>query len=69
MINAGLEPFFYLKDIYNEGFGFGFNLNNELVSNMYEDGIYDSTKVLRVSLENAVHTACTFALINSLIIK
>ena len=69
MRNAKLEPFYHLKDIYDSGFGSGFNLSKGKVSNMYEDGIYDSTKVLRVSLENSVHTACNFALINSLIIR
>ena len=69
MSNAKLEPFYHLKDIYDNGFGSGFNLSTGKVSNMYEDGIYDSTKVLRVSLENSVHTACNFALINSLIIR
>ena len=67
MINAELEPMYYLREIHDKGVGYGFNLITEKVSNMHEDGIYDSTKGLRVSMENAVSTACTFALINNII--
>lgn len=67
MVNAELEPFLYLSEIYNKGFGHGYNLVKGEVSNMYDDGVFDSTKALRVSLENAVHTACNFATIESVI--
>ena len=68
MNNAEIEPNLYLNDIYTKGFGFGYNLIKDDVTNMYEDGIYDSAKVLRVSVENAVHTAVNFAGINSILI-
>lgn len=67
MSNAEIEPLLYVTEIQNKGFGYGFNLSTEKVSNLIEDGIIDSCKVLRVSLENAVHTACNFALINATI--
>lgn len=68
MNNAEVEPNLYLKDIYTKGFGFGYNLIKDDITDMYEDGIYDSSKVLRVSIENAVHTAVNFAGINSILI-
>lgn len=67
MINAEIEPYYFLSEIEKQGFGFGYNLNTDEITNFYDDGIYDSTKGLRVSLENAVHTACNFSLINATI--
>lgn len=67
MLNAELEPFYYLKDIIDKKYGYGFNLIKEEISDFRKDGIFDSAKVLRVSIENAVHTGCNFALINSVI--
>lgn len=67
MINAEIEPMYYLKEIHDKGNSYGYNLLTDKVSDMFEDGIYDSTKGLRVSMENAVHTACNFALINATI--
>ena len=65
MINAELEPFYYLREIESKELGFGYNLIKDEVTDFYKDGIFDSTKVLRIALENAVHTACNFALINA----
>lgn len=65
--NANLQPFYYYREILDKGFGFGFNLITEEVVNMIDNGILDSSKVLRVSLENAVRTACNFALVESVI--
>lgn len=67
MVNAEVEPFYYLSDILDEGFGFGYDLMTDSIVSFYDQGIIDSTKVLRVSLENAVHTACTFALIEAVV--
>lgn len=67
MRNAELEAFYYLKEITDAGFGHGYNLIKDEVTDFYNDGIYDSAKVLRVSLENAVYTACNFALIEGTI--
>lgn len=60
MINAGLEPMYHLREIHDKGFGYSYNLEENKVSNMLADGIYDSAKGLRVSIENAVSTAITF---------
>ena len=65
MNNAEIKPWYYLKEIETKGKGFGFNLLKEEISDLYKDGIIDSSKVLRVSLENAVYTTCDFALINA----
>jgi chaperonin GroEL len=67
MINAEREPQYFLRDIKDKGFGYGYNLVKDNVSNLYKDGIYDSAKALRVSIENAVHTATNFASINYII--
>lgn len=67
MFNAEREPQYFLRDIKDKGFGYGYNLIKDEVSNLYEDGIYDSAKALRVSVENAVHTATIFASINNII--
>lgn len=69
MRNAELEPFLFLNDILEKKIGYGYNLQKDKVSNLEKDGIYDSTKVLRVAMENAVQTACTFSMINSTISK
>lgn len=67
MVNAELEPFYFLRDIEDKGFGYGYNLLTDEVSDFYKDGILDSAKVLRVSLENAIHTACNFASIEAIV--
>lgn len=67
MKNAEIEPFYILRSLEKLGFGYGFNVRTECLSNFYDEGILDSSKVLRVSLENAVHTACTFALIEAVL--
>lgn len=67
MKNAELEPQYYLREIHDQDFPYGFNLITNSVSNLLEDGILDSSKALRVSLENAVHTAVLFSTINATI--
>ena len=67
MKNAELEPQYYLREIHDQDFPYGFNLITNRVSNLLEDGILDSSKALRVSLENAVHTAILFSTINATI--
>lgn len=49
---SGLDHDFY--DISNTDFGFGFDYANEKFGNMYEMGIIDATKVVRIALEQAV---------------
>lgn len=60
MYNAGLEPMYHLREINDKGFGYSYNLEENKVSNMLNDGIFDSAKGLRISVENAVSTAITF---------
>lgn len=66
--NANREPYYIMKNILDEDkYGFSYNVNTDKIENMLDSGIIDSSKVLRVSLENSVHTACTFAMIESII--
>lgn len=67
MENANKEPFYIMKQITDQKYGFGYNVINNEIENFLEKGIIDSCKVLRVSLENAVHTACTFAMIEAVV--
>ena len=67
MINAGKEPNYELRDITDKEYGYGYNVNTSQIENFLENGIIDSSKVLRVSLENSVHTACTFAMVEAVI--
>ena len=48
--------------------GWGFDAKNKRYTNLQEAGILDSTKVLRVALENAISTASTILLIDASII-
>ena len=67
MINANVEPYYYLKSILSKKYGYGYNVSTNKVENLLEKGIIDSSKVLRVSIENAVYTACTFSLIEAIV--
>lgn len=48
---------------------FGFDAKNKKYVNLYESGILDSTKVLRVALESAISTASTILLIDNVIVS
>lgn len=67
MINAGKEPQYELRDILDKEYGYGYNVSTSKIENFLEEGIIDSSKVLRVSLENSVQTACTFAMIEAVV--
>lgn len=67
MTNANKEPYFIMKTITDKEYGYAYNVSTSEVENFLEKGIIDSTKVLRVSLENSVHTACTFAMIEAIV--
>ncbi len=60
LINAGLEPGDYKTKIKEAGYGFGLNVKTEKVENLFDSGIIDPTKVVRVALENAVSIAGIF---------
>lgn len=64
MVNAGLEPNEYLNEIKSSGSEYGYNLSNDEVENLYDAGIIDSSKALRVALENAVYAAINFAMVD-----
>jgi len=67
MTNAGKEPQYELRDILDKEYGFGYNVATSQIENFLEEGVIDSSKVLRVSLENSVQTACTFAMIEAVV--
>ena len=69
MVNAEIEPYYFLKEIYDSEYGHGYNLKTDTIEDFIENGILDSTKVLRVAIENATHTACNFAMIEATISK
>lgn len=67
MENANIEPYFVVKDIIDKEYGYGYNVGENRVENLLEIGIIDSSKVLRISLENATQVACLFATIDAVI--
>ena len=63
MINADLEPQYYLKDIIeiNSGKGgYGYNVLNNRIENMEKVGVIESSKVLKSALKNSISVAKTF---------
>lgn len=66
--NANVRPNKILKEIYKLGYGYGYDVKNDNLAQLYDKGIIDSSKVLRVSVENAVHTASNFMFINSIVL-
>ena len=67
LINAEIEPYYILRDILDKGYGYGYNVEKEEVQDLLSNGIIDSAKALRVSLENAVSTSCNFCMIESIV--
>ena len=68
LINAGLDPYEYISELRSASFEDGFNLLNNKIENLFEAGIIDSTKSLRVSMENAIKSAQNFAMIEYVIL-
>ena len=64
--NAG-EDITVLYEIHNKKLPYSYNGYTGNVEDMMKAKIFDSAKVLRVSLNNAVYAAITFALIESVI--
>jgi len=58
--NGGIEASSYLVEILNGEYGTGFNVKTNKIENMFESGIIDPTKVVRVALENAASIASIF---------
>lgn len=67
MLNANKKADYYIREIEDKGYGYGFNVVTGKVENLLEKGIVDSTKVLEVSLENAVKTSGIFSLIEAVV--
>ena len=68
LTNAGLDPYEYISELRSASFEDGFNLLNNKIENLFEAGIIDSTKSLRVSVENAIKSAQNFAMIEYVIL-
>ena len=64
--NAGKDTTI-LYDIHHKKLPYSYNGHSDKVEDMMKAKIFDSAKVLRVSLNNAVHASITFALIESVI--
>jgi chaperonin GroEL len=56
-INAGMEGSIVVQKVLEGKDDFGFNARNDEYENMYEAGVIDPTKVVRVALENAASIA------------
>jgi len=65
--NAEVVKGTLFSTILLKGFGYGYDVKDLEIVNLKEKGIIDSTKVLRVALENAVHTVKTYITIDSII--
>lgn len=55
--NAGLEPSVIVQKVKEGKDDFGFNAQTEQFENLFESGVVDPTKVVRVALENAASVA------------
>jgi chaperonin GroEL len=55
--NAGLEPSVVLNKVKEGKDDFGFNAATEQYENLFKAGVIDSTKVVRVALQNAASVA------------
>lgn len=63
MINADLEPQYYLKDIIDinkKKGGYGYNVLTNKVEDMSKVGLIESSKVLKSALKNSISVAKTF---------
>lgn len=67
--NAGVPADIVLENIKkSRKDNYGFDAKNKKYVDLFESGILDSTKVIRVALENAISTASTILLIDSVIL-
>ncbi len=55
--NAGLEGSVIVNEVKNGKGDYGFNARTEVFENLYESGVIDPAKVVRVALENAASIA------------
>lgn len=67
MLNANLEPMYFLKEIEQGKFGTAYNLIDNKIQDFNKAGIYDSAKATRCSITNAIHTAINFGTIEAIV--
>ena len=67
MLNANLEPMYFLKEIERGKFGTAYNLIDNKIQDFNKAGIYDSAKATRCSITNAIHTAINFGTIEAIV--
>lgn len=65
--NGGVKPDDYIKDIIKSEYGLGFNIKNNKLENLFDAGVIDPTKVLRVALENSASIASLFLITEGVI--
>jgi chaperonin GroEL len=65
MLNAGKEPAAFRRDI---GKGMGYDVREDKLVNMLEQGIYDPVKVTRLALENAASVATLLLTTEALVV-
>ena len=58
--NGGVEASAYINEILKSEYGIGFNIKTNKVENLFDCGVIDPTKVVRVALENASSIAAIF---------
>lgn len=62
--NSGVNGDVILKEVEKAKENIGYNAKTKKISNLLEDGVLDSSKALRVSLENAISAASMILLID-----
>lgn len=58
--NGGIEASEHISSILKADYGIGYNVKSNKVENLFETGVIDPTKVVRVALENASSIAAIF---------
>lgn len=58
--NGGVEASAYINEILKSKYGIGFNIKTSKIENLFDCGVIDPTKVVRVALENASSIASIF---------
>jgi chaperonin GroEL len=60
LLNGGIDPFTIYPLFTKNNYGMGYNIKTNVWENLFDSGVIDSTKVLRVALENAVSISSIF---------
>lgn len=67
--NAGLEPGEEILKVKEKGFGWGVNVNNGNLVEMYKEGVIDSAEVLTEAIKNAVSVAVNIITSNAIVVE